>query len=86
MRLEFVFLLLSPRNVEARGTWGESASWGVRKSGSEIFAEKLPSPSHTMVDCNLRRKQLQQGEHLKTRCKLWAPTWKKEMGWAPEAG
>ena len=20
------------------------------------------------------------------RCKLWAPTWTKEVGWAPEAG
>ena len=36
--------------------------------------------------CNLRQRQLQQGEHLKKRCKLWAPTWKKAMGWAPEAG
>ena len=29
---------------------------------------------------NLRQKQLQQGQHLKKRCKLWAPTWQKEMG------
>ena len=30
---------------------------------------------HTMVGCNLRQKQkqLQQGQHLKKRCKLWAP-------------
>ena len=41
---------------------------------------------HTMVGCNLRQKQLQQGEHLKKRCKLWAPTWQKQVGWAPEAG
>ena len=40
----------------------------------------------TMVGCNLRQKQLQQGQHLKKRCKLWAPTWQQEMGWAPEAG
>ena len=39
-----------------------------------------------MVGCNLRQKQLQQGQHLKKRCKLWAPTWHKEVGWAPEAG
>tara|TARA_B100001939_G_scaffold320190_1_gene308863 strand:- start:1228 stop:1347 length:120 start_codon:yes stop_codon:yes gene_type:complete len=39
-----------------------------------------------MVGCNLRQKQLQQGEYLKKRCKLWAPTWQKEMGWAHEAG
>ena len=25
---------------------------------------------HTMVGCNLRQRQLQQGEHLKRRCKL----------------
>ena len=23
--------------------------------------------------------------HLKKKCKLWAPTWQKEMGW-PEVG
>ena len=41
---------------------------------------------HTLLGCNLRQRQLQQGEHLTTKCKLWAPTWQKEMGWAPEAG
>ena len=25
-------------------------------------------------------------ERLKKKCKLWAPTWQKEMDWAPEAG
>ena len=37
---------------------------------------------------NLQRrlKQLQQGQQLKKLCKLWAPTWQKEVGWAPEAG
>jgi len=24
-------------------------------------------------------------ERLKKKCKLWAPTWQKEMGWSPEA-
>ena len=33
------FLLVSPRNVEARGAWGRTASWRVRKAGSEISAE-----------------------------------------------
>ena len=42
--------------------------------------------SQTMVGCNLRQKQLQQGEQLKKRYKLWAPTWQKEMGPAPRAG
>ena len=40
----------------------------------------------TMVGRNLRQKQLQQGEHLKKRCKHWAPTWQKQMGPAPKAG
>ena len=39
-----------------------------------------------LLGCNLREKQLQQGDHLTKRCKLWDPTWQKEMGWAPEAG
>ena len=41
---------------------------------------------HTMVGCDLRPKQLRQDEHLKMRCKLCAPTWQKEVGWAPEVG
>ena len=36
---------------------------------------------NTMVGCNLRQKQLQQSGHLKKRCKLWSPTWQKEIGW-----
>ncbi|AII49038.1 hypothetical protein KR52_07770 [Synechococcus sp. KORDI-52] len=39
-----------------------------------------------MVGCNLRQNQLQQCEHLRWHCKLWAPTWQQEVGWAPEAG
>ena len=30
--------------------------------------------------------QLQQGQHLRKGCELWAPTWQKKIGWAPEAG
>ena len=41
---------------------------------------------HTVLACNLRQRQLPQEAHLKKRCKLWAPTWQKEMGWASEAG
>jgi hypothetical protein len=33
----------------------------------------------------VQQQQLQQGEHLKKKCKLWA-MWQKEMGWSPEAG
>ena len=50
------------------------------------FTYGVDQHCHTMVACNLRQKQLQQGQHLKKRCKLWAPTWQKEAGWAPEAG
>ena len=41
---------------------------------------------HTMMGCNLRQRQLQQDRHLKKRCKLRAPSWQKEIGWAPKAG
>ena len=34
-------LLLSLR---AEGVWGRTASWRVRKAGSEISAETLPTP------------------------------------------
>ena len=53
---------------------------------SQHFTYGVDQHCHTMVGCNLRQKQLQQGQHLKKRCKLWAPTWQKEVGWAPEAG
>ena len=50
------------------------------------FTYGVDQHCHTLLGCTLRQKQLQQGEHLKKKCKLWAPTWQKEMGWAPEAG
>ena len=50
------------------------------------FSYGVDAHCHTLLACNLRQKQLQQGQHLKKRCKLWAPTWQKEVGWAPEAG
>ena len=46
------------------------------------FTYGVDQHCHTMVGCNLRKKQLQQGQHLKKRCKLWAPTWQKQVGWA----
>ena len=39
---------------------------------------------YTMVGCKLRQKQLQQGEHLKKRCKLWAQRGKLRLS-PPEA-
>ena len=50
------------------------------------FAYATDAHCHTMLGCNIRQRQLQQGDHLKKKCKLWAPTWQKEVGWAPEAG
>ena len=50
------------------------------------FAYRVDQHCRTMVGYNLRQKQLQQGEHLKKRCKLWASTWQSEVGWVPEAG
>ena len=50
------------------------------------FTYGVDQHCHTLLGCTLRQKQLQQGQHLKKKCKLWAPTWQKEMGWAPEAG
>ena len=48
------------------------------------FAYGVDAHCHTILGCNIRQKQLPQGHHLKKKCKLWAPTWQKEMGWAPE--
>ena len=63
-------------------------SWkgGVVCMTCQHFTYGVDQHCHMMVGCNLRQKQLQQGQHLKKRCKLWAPTWQKEVGWAPEAG
>ena len=40
----------------------------------------------TVLGFNARQQQLQQGDYLKKKCKLWVPTWQNEFGWAPEAG
>ena len=47
----------------------------------ENWVYRVDQHCHTIVDCNLRQKQLQLGQHLKKCCnKLWAPTWHKELG------
>ena len=73
--------------------WGyvdecELQNWkgGVVCMTCQHFIYGVDQLCHTMVGCNLRQKQLQQGQHLKKRCKLWAPAWQKDVGWAPEAG
>ena len=59
---------------------------GVVCMTCQHFAYGVDQHCHTVVGCNLRQRQLAQGDHLKKRCKLWAPTWRAEVGWAPEAG
>ena len=59
---------------------------GVVCMTCQHFAYGVDQHCHTVVGCNLRQRQLTQGDHLKKRCKLWAPTWRAEAGWAPEAG
>ena len=44
------------------------------------FTYGVDQRCHALLGCNLGQQQLQQGEHLKKKCKLWAPTWQKEMG------
>ena len=58
---------------------------GVVCMTCQHFTYGVDQHCHTLLGCNLRQKQLQQGEHLKKRCKLWAPTWHKEMDCSPEA-
>ena len=50
------------------------------------FTYGVDQHCRTLLGCNLRQRQLQQGEHLKEKYKLWTPTWQKEMGWPREAG
>ena len=50
------------------------------------FSYGVDRHCHTLLGCNLRQKQLAQGDHLTKKCKLWASAWQKEMGWAVEAG
>ena len=50
------------------------------------FAYGVDEHCRTLVGCNLRQKQLKQGDHLTKRCRQWSPTWDQEVGWAPEYG
>ena len=43
------------------------------------FIYRVDQYCDTLLGSNLWQKQLQQGQHLKKRCKLWAPTQQKEM-------
>ena len=57
---------------------GAFTPWCACNQGSEI---SIGFRSH----CNLKKKQLRQGQHLKKRCKLCAPTWLKKVDSAPVA-
>ena len=40
-----------------------------------------------MLGCNIRRKQLQQWQHLIKTCKLWSPHFHEQTGWEePKSG
>jgi len=43
---------------------------GVACMTCQHFIYGVDQHCHAMVGCNLRQKQLQQGKHLKKRCKL----------------
>ncbi len=73
--------------------WGFVDEWELEGwKGSRIcltcqhFTYGVDAHCRTLLACNIRRQQLQQGQHLTKTCKLWAPTWQSTAGWAPEMG
>ena len=44
---------------------------GVVCMTCQHFAYGVDRHCHTVLACNLRQRQLAQGDHLKKRCKLW---------------
>ena len=59
---------------------------GVVCMTCQYFTNGVDQHCHTVDGCNLRQKQLQQGQHLKKRCKFWVPTWQKKVVWPPDIG
>ena len=53
----------------------------VLSEGGSVLLEVYPMRFVVRI-----KRQLQHVQHLKKKCKLWAPTWQKEMGWVSEAG
>ena len=43
------------------------------------FAYGVDGHCRALVACNLRKQQLQQGEHLAMCCQRWAPVQEKEL-------
>ena len=64
--------------IEERDLW--SLKGGVVCMTCQYFTYGWDQHCHGMVGCNLRLKQMQQGQLFKKRCKLWAPTWQRK--WA----
>ena len=59
--------------------WGfvderELQGWKGGSSASPASTSPTVDQHAALLGCNLRQQQLQQGEHLKKKCKLWAPT------------
>ena len=50
------------------------------------FTYGVDQHCHTMVGCNLRQKRLQQGQHLKKSCTLWAHFSGSSQGVSPVEG
>ena len=57
-----------------------------RKDASTTATSWEMECAGTLARVSLILQRTGGGQRLKKRCKLWAPTWQKEMGWAPEAG
>ena len=57
---------------------------GVVGMTCQHFTYGVDQYCHTFLACKIRQKQLQQGDHLTKRCKLWVPTWQQQFGWAHE--
>ena len=55
------------------------AAGGVIYMTYQHFAYGVDRHCHTKLAFNLRQRQLAQGDHLKKRCKLLAPTWRAEV-------
>ena len=51
------------------------------------FAYGTDANCRTLLACNIRRMQLQQGQHLTKTSKLWSPHFHEQPGWEePELG
>ena len=68
--------------LQVKGEWDfvddrDLQNWkgGVVCMTCQHFTYGVDQHCHTMVGCNLRQRQLAQGDHLKKSCKLWSSSW-----------